>query len=192
MNSIIWSNVTLTNFLGYSEGAGNYRQIELPIEVEDMSRDEMLKVYVSLEKQQTDIQALSERLIENTMVLYQLQESDPAGSIAAVNQKVTAIEQALIKIHHYLKEDTVGKELKAGQQNLQMAIASLEAKKKKDPHNLVYLDWKQIAMIIVATAIISSLCSLATFQIASNLQTNKASTPTEKSLKPKIKKVPQR
>jgi t-SNARE complex subunit (syntaxin) len=145
-----------------------------------------------LSKLQEDLEYLSGTSADIFNMVYEQIQSSSAQEIADVNQKVTAIEQALIKIHHYLKEDTVGKELKAGQQNLQMAIASLEAKKKKDPHNLVYLDWKQIAMIIVATAIISSLCSLATFQIASNLQTNKASTPTEKSLKPKIKKVPQR
>jgi hypothetical protein len=177
----------------------SHYQIELPIEIEDTSEDRVLDIHTLLEnqsreieRQHVDTQSLLGGLVEANAILYQLQESDSTELIAAMSQKIAAIEQSLVKIYHYLKEDTVGKELKAGQQNLQKAIASLEAKKEKDPHNLVYLDWKQIAMIIVATAIISSLCSLAAFQVASNLQTNKASTPTEKSLKPKIKKVPQR
>jgi hypothetical protein len=186
--------------LNYSEDAAAYHQIELPIKKEDTSEDKISEIHVllenqtrAIEQQQINTQALSDELAEAIIILYQLQGSDPTESIEAIKQEVKALSEGVMKIYYHLDEDNIGKELKAGQQNLQKVIASaIEANQKKTTHNVGFLDWKQIATIITATAVISSLCSLAVFQVASNLKTDqKTPIPTEKPLKPKIKKTPQ-
>jgi hypothetical protein len=97
------------------------------------------------------------------------------------------LSQGVLTIYQHLDKDSLAKELKAGQQNLQRTI---EANQNKTTHKVGYLDWKQIATI--ATAIVSSLCSLAVFQLVSNLKVDqKALAPTEKILKPKTKKTSQ-
>jgi hypothetical protein len=190
----------LIHSVNYSEDAAAYHQIELPIKKEDTSEDKISEIHVllenqtrAIEQQQINTQALSDELAEAIIILYQLQGSDPTESIEAVKQEVKALSEGVMKIYYHLDEDNIGKELKAGQQNLQKVIASaIEANQKKTTHNVGFLDWKQIATIITATAVISSLCSLAVFQVASNLKTDqKIPIPTEKPLKPKIKKIPQ-
>jgi hypothetical protein len=181
-----------------------YQQIELPIKLDTKCdskisaiHEQLLNCIERLDKQQEFLGYLSQGNIEVLMAVNQQGVSSSTEDIEAVKQKVNAIDQGMMKIYHYLKEDIQGKELKAGQQNLQKAIAPitpllLEANQKKTTHNVGFLDWKQIATIITATAVISSLCSLAVFQVASNLKTDQK-TPifTEKPLKPKIKKTPQ-
>jgi ribosomal protein L29 len=93
--------------------------------------------------------------------------------------------KVMMNVHQYLKQSNLNQNLtslKAEQQSLRKA---LETNQKKS-NNLVYLDWKQIAIIITATAIVASLCSFAVFQVTSNnMKADQPTTPTEKLLKPK-------
>jgi hypothetical protein len=189
-NSLQSSEITRDSF----NDTKSYHQTELPLIIEESSEPAMSVISSKLDQHQQSLEELIGGFIEIVNVLHEQQESNPTEDIKAVKQKVDAMEQGMMKIYHYLKEDSLGKELKAGQQSLQRGMASLtssaiEAKQKKTTYNLGYLDWKQIATIITAAAIVSSLCSLAVVQLASSLKTDqKIPIPIEKPLKATIKK----
>jgi hypothetical protein len=181
----------LINSLHYPDNAESYHQIELPINTEDIAKNKIPEIHMLLqsqvrviEQQHIDIQNLSEGVADLMMISYQQQLSDPIKTIEALKQQVTLLEKGIIKIYQHLEKDNTGKELKSGQQNLRKAI---EANQKKTINN-VSLDWKQIAIMITSTAIISSLCSLAVFQVVSNWKTDQLQNPVEKPLKTKSKK----
>jgi hypothetical protein len=171
-------------------------QVELLIENKTRAELTLSELYDILQDQGKKLNEIQDTLeysslvnTKNFNILYQQQESNPMRAIEGVKQQVNTIDQGMMKIHHYLKEDSVGKELKAGQQNLQKVIVStIEANQNKTTTKTSYLDWQQIAIIVTATALISSLCSLAVFQLASNWKTDQPQNPVEKPLKPKSKK----
>jgi hypothetical protein len=176
--------------------AESYQQIELPIKL-DIKSDfkiaaihELLVTYAEkLDKQQEFLGYLSQGNIEVLMAVNQQAEPITIEAIEVIKQEMKVLSQGVLTIYQHLDRNSLAKELKAGQQNLQKTI---EANQKKTTHNVGFPDWKQIATIITATAVISSLCSLAVFQVASNLKTDqKTPIPTEKPLKSKIKKTPQ-
>jgi aldehyde:ferredoxin oxidoreductase len=116
-------------------------------------------------------------------ILQKQQQSNPAKEIEAVRQDMRVLGRGLVKVYQDI--EGLGKELKTGQQNLQKVV---EANQNKTTPKTNYLDWQQIAIIVAATALISSLCSLAVFQLASNWNTDQPQNPVEKPLKPKGKK----
>jgi hypothetical protein len=175
----------------------SHHQTELSLMIGESPELNMSVISSKLDQHQQSLEELTGGFIEVVNILHGQQELNSKEAIEAIKQEVKALSEGVMKIYYHLDEDNIGKELKAGQQNLQKAIAPitpllLEANQKKTTHNVGFLDWKQIATIITATAVISSLCSLAVFQVTSNLKTDqKTPIPTEKPLKPKIKKTPQ-
>ncbi len=168
----------------------DYQQIELPIKL-DAKFDSfppathrlLLDCIEKLDKQQEYLGYLSQGNIEVLMAVNQQDISSTTEEVKTLRKEVIGLAQGVWKIYQHLEKDSIGKELKSGQQNLQKAIEANA--QKKNTANIGYLDWKQIATIITATAIVSSLCSLAVFQIATNWKVDRIPTPTEKPLKPK-------
>jgi hypothetical protein len=140
-----------------------------------------------INKQQLYLTNLSQGLLEILVILNgdNRDESISIETTEALNQKMILLERGIIKIYQHLEKDNTVKELKSGQQILQKVI---EANQNRATTKTNYLDWQQIAIIITATALISSLCSLAVFQLASNWNTDQPQNSVEKPLKPKSKK----
>jgi exonuclease VII small subunit len=194
--------MNLSNLLASPREDPNFcNQMELPINTNNSPESEILTAIYDLlllqeekmDKQQLYLMNLSQGILEILTILSQDDKSDTGftDAIKALEEHVKLLEKGIVKTYQHLEKDTIGVELKSGQQALQEALALLmsskiETSQKKSASNISYLDWKQIATIITAAAIIASLCSLAVFQIASNLKTDqKTSIPTEKLLKPK-------
>jgi hypothetical protein len=180
-----------------------YGQIERSTSLENPSGTEIPTVIHELlilqdgkmDRQQQYLKDLTQGLLEVlTIVSHDSQpNSSSTEAIEALKQQVVILEKGVIKIYQHLEKDNTGKELKSGQQTLRKAIdsltpAAIKTNQKSSTSNVSYLDWKQIAIIITATAIISSLCSLAIFQTVSNWKTDQPQNPVEKSVKPKNKK----
>jgi hypothetical protein len=172
-----------------------YHQTELSPVIDESPELNMSVISSKLDQHQQSLEELTGGFIEVVNILHGQQELNPREAIESLKQEVTLLGKGMIKIYQHLEKDNTGKEIKSGQQNLRKAIASLtsstiEANQKKTTNNISYLDWKQIAIIITATAVTSSLCSLAVFQMASNWKTDQPQNPVEKSLKSKSKKSP--
>jgi hypothetical protein len=171
--------------------AKSHIQIELPIESQISSEStptETQNTSQEHSKKFGKMQAYLEYIAEGNMeiidILSQQQESSPEGAIEVVNKKIDALFQGVGKTYQHIN-DNLGKEIsfiKAEQQALRQAV------EKKVNHNVTHLYWKQIATIITAAAVISTLCSLAAFQIASNWKTDQPPNPVERQLKAKSKK----
>jgi hypothetical protein len=175
------------------DNTNSYHQTEPSPMVEKSPELSMSVIYSKLDQHQQNLEELTGGFIEVVNILHGQQELNPREAIEALQQEVTLLGKGIMKIYQHLEKDNTGKEIKSGQQNLRKAIASLtssaiEANQKKTTSNISYIDWKQIAIIITATAIISSLCSLTVFQLASNWKTDQSQNPVEKPLKPKIRK----
>jgi hypothetical protein len=180
----------------YPKSVEHYHQMELPVKTEIIPDDRISEIHALLKSQselaeqnQGSIQSLSLEVAEIVMILYQQQQFSSIGAIEAIKQETKALSGGVMRIYQHLEKNSFGKELKTGQQNLQKTI---EANQRNTTYKVGYLDWKQIATIITATAIVSSLCSLAVFQLASSFKTDqKTSIPVEKPLKSKVKKASQ-
>ncbi len=176
------------------DNTNSYYQTELPLVIEKSSELNMSVISSKLDQHQQSLEELTGGFIEVVNILYEQQELNSREAIEALKQEVNLLGKGMIKIYQYLEKDNTGKELKSEQQNSRKAIDSLtslviEANKKKSINNISYLDWKQIAIVITATAVISALCSFAIFQIASSWKTDQPQNPTEKPLKTKSKKI---
>jgi hypothetical protein len=174
-----------------------YYQTELPIKTKPVvpgSSEVRQEHGEQLNKIQSDLENLSQENAEIFNMVYERQELTSAIKIEALKQEVTLLGKGMIKIYQHLEKDNTGKELKSGQQTLQKAITSLasstiETNPKKSTNNISYLDWKQVAVVIAATSVISSICSFTIFQVTSNWKTDTPQTPIEKPLKTKTKKI---
>jgi hypothetical protein len=169
-------------------------QIGLPTEIEVYPESAISEIREILQDQSKQINKLRYELghlskgnTKTFNILSQQQELFQKEITEALELKMMLLEKGMIKIYQYLEKDSMGKELKSGQQLLLKAI---EANDRKTTNNISYLDWKQIAIIITAIAMISSLCSLAAFQVASNWKTDQPKNQVEKPLKTKSKKNP--
>jgi hypothetical protein len=173
------------------EASGNQHQIEMPIEPEikvESPVSEVHKLLLScserIDQQQNYLNYLYEGHLDLNKALSQYSSNFTEG-IEAIKQQIMLLEKGVIKVYQHLEKDNTGKELKSGQQFLRKAI---ETNQKKNASNNASFNWKQIAIIMVSTAIISSLCSLIVFQLASNWKTDQPQNPVEKPLKPKTRK----
>jgi hypothetical protein len=194
-----------SNFLGSSTKNTDLRdQMELSVNLNSSPKSETSTVIYDLlilqdekmDKQQLYLTNLSQGILEVLTVLSQDNNLDASSAdvIEALKQEVTLLGKGMIKIYQHLEKDNTGKELKSGQQTLQKAITSLasstiETNPKKSTNNISYLDWKQVAVVIAATSVISSICSFTIFQVTSNWKTDTPQTPIEKPLKTKTKKI---
>jgi hypothetical protein len=194
-----------SNFLGSSTKNTDFRdQMELSVNLNSSPKSETSTVIYDLlilqdekmDKQQLYLTNLSQGILEVLTVLSQDNNLDASSAdvIEALKQEVTLLGKGMIKIYQHLEKDNTGKELKSGQQTLQKAITSLasstiETNPKKSTNNISYLDWKQVAVVIAATSVISSICSFTIFQVTSNWKTDTPQTPIEKPLKTKTKKI---
>jgi hypothetical protein len=147
--------------------------------------DMVLGCIERLDKQQEYLGHLSQGNMEVFMAVRQQEISNPTEEIEVLRKDISLLSQGVLKIFNYLERDSKNKELKTGQEALHKAI---EANQNKTTTKTNYLDWQQIATIVTATALISSLCSLAVFQLASNWKTDQPQNPVEKPLKSKSKK----
>jgi ribosomal protein L29 len=182
------------------DDSNDHYQVDSPInflEENDTSSSAIYKLLLDcserIDQQQENTGYLLQGSVEILAALEQQSTPDSSAAIAdgasdaieSINQDLQAMAKVMMNVHQYLKQSNLSQNLtslKAEQQSLRKA---LETGQRKN-NNLVYLDWKQIATIITATAIVSSLCSFAIFQVTSNnMKADQPTTPTEKLLKPK-------
>lgn len=160
------------------------------IEPDTNSEPTVLELYETLQDQNKQLddyfECLSREHAEILSVLYKPQKSDSTEEIKAIKQHIAMIEKGIIKVYQHIEKDNTGKELKSEQQLLWKAI---EANQKKTAESSVtYLDWRQLTIIITATALAASLCSFAVFQAAASWKTDQPQNSAEKTLKAKSKK----
>lgn len=191
-----------------SEYTNVHEQMELLIKLENPSNSETLTTHRLLtiqdekaDKQNQQLLELGQGLIEILVELDRICISTSASteairkdvdirmsastkSIEDINTKVSLLFDGVGKTYQHIN-DNLGKDLsaiKAEQQALRQAI------EKRTSNNTSSLDWKQIAMFATATIVITTLCSLAAFQLAANWRTDQPPTPVEKPVKTKSKK----
>jgi flagellar basal body-associated protein FliL len=150
-----------------------------------------------LAQQQQQFNALAGGFSNIAEVLKQIQNDSSTPEIQAINQNLDTLGKATVNTYKKLDKIDVNKNLinlESEQQRLCEALEAAEASLQSQSENLAdYLDWKRTAVIIVITAIISSVSSLAIAHlVVSNQSDKKDQHPiqTEKPLNAKTKKAP--
>jgi small-conductance mechanosensitive channel len=178
--------------------------LETPVDVAslDAQLSEVRRLIFDLSQQlvqqQEQFNALSGGFSDIVEVLKQLQKDSPTPEIEAINQNLEILGKAMVNTFKKIDRVDINKDLsklQAEQQTLRKASESTQ-KNLKDQSDLLanHLDWKRAAIIIVITAIISSLSSLAiAYLVVSNQSSQKDqnSAQTEKPLNQKSKKATQ-
>jgi predicted nucleic acid-binding Zn-ribbon protein len=151
-----------------------------------------------LVQQQEQFNALSGGFSNIVEVLKELQKDSPTPEIEAINQNLDTLGKATINTYKKLDKIDVNKNLanlESEQQRLCKTLESTKVTLQSQSENLAdYLDWKRTAVIIVITAIISSVSSLAIAHLVlSNqpAQKDQNSIQTEKPINSKPKKASQ-
>jgi hypothetical protein len=151
-----------------------------------------------LVQQQEQFNALSGGFSNIVEVLKQLQKDSLTPEIEAINQNLDTLGKATINTYKKLDKIDVNKNLTNLESEQQRLCKILEATKtslQSQSDNLAYyLDWKRTAVIIVITAVISSLSSLAIAHLVlsnQSAQKDQSPTQTEKPINSKTKKATQ-
>jgi hypothetical protein len=168
-----------------------YKQIELPLEVTEVAAPEIEKIcsLLSAQDEKLDhhheyLKNLSQGLLE---VLLSLKQSPHSfEEIDEIRNDVKILGKGFLKIYHYLEKENLGKELislKSEQHALRKAI---ETSHKKPSNSVGLPDWKRTLAIVVSTAVLSSLCSVAIVQLIPNGWSHSAN-PTKPVSKKQVK-----
>jgi hypothetical protein len=157
----------------------------------------ILRQSEQLARQEQQLEGLARGFDEIVKFLQRQHESDPSGKIKEINQSLDTLGKAMINTYKKIDKIDVSKDLasfEAEQQAFRKTLEKNQQNFKQQSENLAdHLDWKRTAVIIVITAIVSSLSSLAIAHlVVSNQATKKDqnSTQTEKPLNSKTKKAP--
>jgi hypothetical protein len=146
------------------------------------------KEQIALQQQQ--IGALAREFHEIALILQQQQKSNPAAAIDTVNQALQDLSKVTVGIYQKLDKTHGSKELsdlKSEQQALRKIADTAQRTLKIQSDNLAtHLDWKRMAAIVVSTAVLSSLCSLAIVQLIPNGWSHSAN-PTKPVSKKQVK-----
>jgi hypothetical protein len=118
-------------------------------------------------QQEQTVEELSRLMIRIAETLEQ-----PKAKIENIHQDLNVLGKATIATYQKLENVSNGKELlalKAEQQALRKIADTVQRTLKIQSDNLVtHLDWKRTAAIVVSTAVLSSLCSVAIVQLIPN------------------------
>jgi hypothetical protein len=157
----------------------------------------MLRQSEQLNQQQQQLEALNSGFGEIVKFLKKQHDSDPSGKIEDINQSLDTLGKAMINTYKKIDKIDISKDIasfESEQQAFRKTIEKNQQNLKQQSDNLAdHLDWKRTAVIIVITAIVSSLSSLVIAHlVVSNQATKKDqnSTQTEKPLNSKTKKAP--
>jgi hypothetical protein len=175
--------------------ANTYHQIELPLEIESISSSESTEIHKLLlecsekyDRQQQQLENLLHGQMEIIATIYSQDFPDPTAAILAITKDINTLGKGIVGFHKQLEKNNLSQDLNALKSEQQKIKAVLENQEKRK-NSLGYLNWKQAAMMILVTALISSLSSLAIVQLFWN---NKPNQPPEKPLKPKVKSTSNR
>jgi hypothetical protein len=189
-----------TNLSDHPEDSTNKPiSLELPLNPQPQIRLESPIIQnhgEQIEQLRKYLEYLSQGHIEILEILYQQQElkkstkpisSDIIERMEAISTDINSQSKLMMATYKYLEKNNLSKEIIAIKTEQGNLCKVFETNQKKTNNN-VSLDWRKIAVIITSTAMLSSLCSLAVFQVSSNWKTNQPQNPVEKPLKPKSKK----
>jgi chromosome segregation ATPase len=144
----------------------------------------MLDQSERMTQQEQRIEELSRLMLQVTEIL-----GKADAKIDGINQNLDMLGKATIATYRQLSKTSSGEELlalKAEQQALRKIADTVQRTLKIQSDNLVdHLDWKRTLAIVVTTAMLSSLFSLAIVKFVPNGWTN--STPTQSTPKKTIK-----
>jgi hypothetical protein len=148
-----------------------------------------------LVQQQQQLNILVNGFLEMTEILKQQQK---ILVIEDINQSLDTLGKAMVNTYKKIDKIDVSKDLasfEAEQQTFRKTLEKNQQNLKQQSENLAdYLDWKRTAVIIVITAIISSVSSLAIAHLVlsnQSAQKDQNSTQTEKPVNSKPKKISQ-
>jgi hypothetical protein len=127
--------------------------------------------------QQEQLNGLGKGFRDIAEILQNQHQSNPAKATASLTagieenkQSITAMTNAILSLHKQLKEANFGQgfaDIKSQQQSIGKAVAINHKSLESQTNDLAYyLGWKRIAMIVVSTAVISSLFSAAIATLA--------------------------
>jgi hypothetical protein len=138
--------------------------------------------------QQQQIGALAREFHEIALILQHQQKNDSGTAIDTIKQNMSDLGKATIATYQKLDKTQMGKELsdlKAEQQALRKIADTAQRTLKIQSDNLAtHLDWKRTAAIMVSTAVLSSLCSVAIVQLIPNGWSHSANPTKPISKKP--------
>jgi hypothetical protein len=164
----------------------------------DLIQSLILRQSEQLDQQQQQLQGLARGFDEIVKFLQRQHESDPSGKIEDINQSLDTLGKAMINTYKKIDKIDVSKDLatfEAEQQAFRKTLEKNQQNLKQQSDNLAdHLDWKRTAVIVVITAIISSLSSLAISQLVLSNQSSQKeqnSAQTEKPINSKTKKATQ-
>jgi hypothetical protein len=119
-----------------------------------------------ISRQGQHLESLAQGFREVVDVLQEQQKSISTQAIEEINQNVDTLGKATISIYKYMEKVTSSKEsiiIKSEQQALRKSVEAIhkilntEANK---PNKNLNFNWNNVIIVIVITAMISSLCSL--------------------------------
>jgi hypothetical protein len=158
----------------------------------------ILRQSEQLAKQEQQLEGLARGFDEIVKFLQRQHESDPSGKIEEINQSLDTLGKAMVNTYKKIDKIDVSKDLasfEAEQQTFRKTLEKNQQNLKQQSENLAdHLEWKRTAVIIVITAIISSVSSLAIAHLVlSNqpAQKDQNSIQTEKPINSKPKKASQ-
>jgi hypothetical protein len=158
----------------------------------------ILRQSEQLDQQRQQLEGLAVGFDEIVKFLQRQHESDLSGKIEEINQSLDTLGKAMVNTYKKIDKIDVSKDLakfEAEQQAFRKTLEKNQQNLKQQSDNLAdHLDWKRTAVIIVITAIISSVSSLAIAHLVlSNqpAQKDQNSTQTEKPINSKPKKASQ-
>jgi DNA repair exonuclease SbcCD ATPase subunit len=184
-----------SNPLGDNVSESNsYHQIELPLGIENTTSTPITvkihKILLEHSKQYDQQQQQLENLVQQQMdifdAIYAQETPDHTIVISEIHKDVNALTQGMVSLCKQLEKNNLSQDISTLKSEQKKIKASLE-NQEKSKSNLGYLNWKQAAIIIIATSLISSLSSLAIVQLFWNTKPNQPSAIPEKPLKPKGK-----
>lgn len=144
-------------------------------------------------QQQRQLDGLARGFLDIVQVLQQ--KGDSVKAIETTNQNVITLGEGLVKLSRQLREADFGQgitDIKYRQQNISEAVINAHETLDKQAESLSgYLGWKRVVMIIISTAIITSLCNVAIASLtpwALSQVTEKSQPKNDKKPLPKVKK----
>jgi glutathionylspermidine synthase len=160
-----------------------------------MIQEALLNQSKQIAYQQEQLNSLGKGFRDIAEILQEQHQSNPKKAIEENNQSITAMTNAILSLHKQLKEANFGQEfadIKSQQQSIGKAVVTNRKSLESQANDLAYyFGWKHIAMIVVSTAVISSLCSVAVtalFPLAISQITGVNQPKSIEKVKPVVKK----
>jgi glutathionylspermidine synthase len=160
-----------------------------------MIQEALLNQSKQIAYQQEQLNSLGKGFRDIAEILQEQHQSNPKKAIEENNQNLVAMTNAMVSWYKQLKEANFGQEfadIKSQQQSISKVVVTNRKSLERQTNELTYyLGWKRIAMIVVSTAVISSLLSVAAtalFPLAISQITGVHQPKSIEKAKPAVKK----